>query len=86
MVGFVLYRRALERIDLFDENIFPAYHEDTDYYMRLKRADMFTKPLPRGPHGRGAIFHGHLQSFHLLFVSTSCEIIACVCAACIASI
>lgn len=36
--SFVVTRRALQILGFFDENIYPAYWEDSDMYLRLDRA------------------------------------------------
>eukprot|EP00992_Anisonema_acinus_P011212 TRINITY_DN7230_c0_g1_i1.p1 TRINITY_DN7230_c0_g1~~TRINITY_DN7230_c0_g1_i1.p1 ORF type:complete len:355 (-),score=49.76 TRINITY_DN7230_c0_g1_i1:45-1109(-) len=38
---FALLGPAVERVGLFDENFYPAYHEDYDYMVRMSRAGVW---------------------------------------------
>ena len=40
---FALTRQAIEKIGYFDENFWPIYYEDTDYYYRTKLEPSFKK-------------------------------------------
>lgn len=50
---FVITRRGVEKVGLFDENIYPAYLEDCDWMWRLKCAEEIYLDVPeiRSMHG-----------------------------------
>ena len=39
-VAFALSRETIEQVGFFDQNIFPAYHEDTEYAIRMGTAKL----------------------------------------------
>ena len=43
---FIISPYIIDKIGLFDENIWPIYHEDVDYYIRMQRAGIKRIPLP----------------------------------------
>eukprot|EP00667_Euglena_gracilis_P016209 EG_transcript_16921 len=43
---FALLRHAVDAVGKFDANLWPAYHEDSDYLVRLSRAGLWRVRLP----------------------------------------
>lgn len=43
-----IQRSAIEVVGFYDENFFPAYNEDTDYALRVKRAGLIPFVIPDG--------------------------------------
>ena len=43
---FLITPLVVSRVGLFDENIWPIYHEDIDYYTRMQRAGIQRIPIP----------------------------------------
>lgn len=43
---FIISPFIVETVGLFDENIWPIYHEDVDYYIRMQRAGISRIPIP----------------------------------------
>ena len=43
---FLITPQVVARVGLFDENIWPIYHEDIDYYTRMQRASVDRIPIP----------------------------------------
>lgn len=59
-VGLLVDREAWEGVGGFDDGYYPAYHVDTDFCMRLRRAGWRVLVDPRA----GAMHHGGASSSH----------------------